>query len=114
MRRSRYTCGILRLGKGVNGMAGSSAPFTAFLSHDGSYTSFSFGPYIIRFRTSSNLKRYLDVKVWDAGYLVVDAEYDGVTNPVEEYIDMIPIMNNLYINTDEFINKIERVEIKYE
>ena len=61
------------------------------LSCDGPYTSFSFGGHEIRFRTPKTLVRYVDVREWDKGYLVVNAEYDGCPEPVEEYIDLVPI-----------------------
>ena len=45
----------------------------AYLSSQGKYTSFSVGDRVLRFRTSHNLVRYERVKVWDRGYIVVDA-----------------------------------------
>ena len=82
---------------------------TARLSCDGSYTCFSFGPYRIRFRTSRSLRRYLSVKSWNRGYIVVEAEYDGQGNPVEEYIDLVPILENLYLDADSVLAPIEEV-----
>ena len=83
----------------------------ATLSNKGDMTSFIFGNYNIRFRTSSRLKRYTDVKEWDNGYLVVIADYDGI-GITEEYIDLIPILKNLYINPSLFLKPIQTVKIK--
>lgn len=83
----------------------------AVLSCDGPYTSFSFGGYDIRFRTPKNLVRYVDIREWDKGYLVVNAEYDGCPESVEEYIDLVPILSNLYFDVDEFLAPIEGVTI---
>ena len=81
------------------------------MSNKGDMTSFIFGNYNIRFRTSSRLKRYTDVKEWDNGYIVVMADYDGI-GITEEYIDLIPILKNLYINPSLFLNPIQTVKIK--
>ena len=83
----------------------------ATLSNKGDMTSFKFGNYNIRFRTSSRLKRYTDVKEWDNGYIVVMADYDGI-GITEEYIDLIPILKNLYINPSLFLKPIQTVKIK--
>ena len=83
----------------------------ALLSNKGDMTSFIFGNYNIRFRTSSRLKRYTDVKEWDNGYIVVMADYDGI-GITEEYIDLIPILKNLYINPSLFLKPIQTVKIK--
>lgn len=73
-------------------------------------TSFRYGSCNIRFRTSSILKRYTEIKEWDNGYLVVLADYDGI-GITEEYIDLIPILKNLYINPDTFLKNIKTVRI---
>lgn len=90
---------------------GVSSSSCAVLSCDGPYTSFSFGGHDIRFRTPKNLVRYVDVREWNKGYLVVNAEYDGCPEPVEEYIDLVPILNNLYFDVDEFLAPIEEVAV---
>ena len=91
-----------------------SAKFqTAFLSSSGNFSSFTFGNRQIRFRTSSKLSRYVEVRKWDAGYLVVIADYQtlGLT---EEYIDMVSILNELYFDTEKFLEPIKEVKIHYE
>ena len=83
----------------------------AILSNKEDMTSFKFGNYNIRFRTPSRLKRYTDVKKWDNGYIVVMADYDGI-GITEEYIDLVPILKNLYINPSVFLRPIQTVKIK--
>lgn len=85
----------------------------AQLSSCGDMTCFSYGDQEIRFRTSPRLVRYLSVKSWDAGYIVCEAQYEGLSSPVEEYIDLVPILKNLYMDQDEFLAPIKAVEVSY-
>ena len=84
----------------------------AILCSKGEYTIFTYGDYNIRFKTSHMLERYTKILEWDNGYLVVMAKYKN--NPIdeEEYIDIIPILQNLYINAEEFLKPITKVKIK--
>ena len=50
----------------------------ALLSNNGDMTSFWYGNSNIRFRAPKRLKRYVDVKEWDNGYIVVMADYEGL------------------------------------
>ena len=50
----------------------------ALLSNNGDMTSFRYGNSNIRFRAPKRLKRYVDVKEWDNGYIVVMADYAGL------------------------------------
>lgn len=88
-------------------------PYEAILSSDKQFTSFIFNGYNIRFKTSSKLKKYTRIVQWDNGYIVVMAKYEGIPE-VEEYIDLIPILENLYINPDEFLKPIQKVRIQYD
>jgi hypothetical protein len=83
----------------------------AVLSSKGNYTSFTYGDEIIRFMTSHRLERYVKVNKWDHGYLEVIARYNG--REEEEYIDLIPILKNLYIDPDAFLKPIKNVEVSY-
>ncbi len=85
---------------------------TAYLSSNGSVTRFAFGGRSIRFRTPGSLERYLRVKTWDKGYLVVDAAYRGLPGATEEYIDLVPILQNLYMDPEEFLSPIEEVDVQ--
>ena len=86
-------------------------PHTATLSCSGGETTFSFGNHAIRFRTPEKLKHYAGVRVWDKGYLVVDAQYDGMPSSIEEYIDLVPILENLHFDPEKFLEPIEEVRI---
>ena len=85
----------------------------ALLSNQGDMTSFRYGnSNNIRFRAPKRLKRYVDVKEWDNGYIVVMADYEGL-GETEEYIDLLPILKNLYINPETFLKPIKSVKIDY-
>ncbi len=84
----------------------------AVLGNQGEYTTFKFNNHTIRFMTSNCLERYTKVVEWDHGYLVVMAKYKNI-GEIEEYIDLIPILNKLYYNTDEFLKAIKAVRIDY-
>ena len=94
----------------MNGMLDTKQ---AILSNKGDMTSFKFGNYNIRFRTSSRLQRYTEVKEWDNGYIVVTADYEGI-GLTEEYIDLLPILENLYIDPQTFLKPIKSVKIEYD
>lgn len=86
----------------------------AILSSDGCYTVFSYGPHTIRFESPAILQRYVRVKQWDRGYLVVDALYGSPIGEVEEYIDLRPILENLYLDSAELLSDIREVEVCYD
>lgn len=85
----------------------------AFLSSGDGYTSFRFGDYNVRFKAPYSLERYISVKEWDNGYLVVIAKYKHNDEPEEEYIDLIPILDGLYIDKTKFLTPIKKVSISY-
>ena len=83
----------------------------ATISVDGKYTVFSFRDKRIKFRTSAKLKKYLRVKEWDNGYLVVDADYSTL-GETEEYVDITSVLEDLNIDSDAFLKPIKGVQIK--
>ena len=83
----------------------------AILGNNGEFTSFSHAGQTIRFRTSRHLERYTKIKTWDNGYLEVMAKYDNAPDEEEEYIDLIPILKNLYIEPQEFLKNVKEVRI---
>lgn len=85
----------------------------AILSSKGNFTSFSYGEYVIRFRTSPKLEKYTKVLEWDHGYIVVMAKYQNCIEE-EEYIDLIPTLKNLNIDPDKFLKPITGVKIVYD
>lgn len=84
----------------------------AILSSRGEYSIFEFNNHIIRFATSDRLEKYTQILEWDKGYIVVMAKYKGLEE-VEEYIDLVPILEMLYYNVDEFLKPIKEVKIEY-
>lgn len=85
----------------------------AILSNAEGYTEFIFGGYHIRFKAPYSLEKYLNVVKWDNGYLVVTAKYSHNNEPEEEYIDLKPILDNLYIDSSKFLKPIKNVRIVY-
>ena len=85
----------------------------ALLSSENGFTAFSYGGYNIRFRAPYSLERYVDVLKWDDGYLVVLAKYSHHAEPEEEYIDLKPILEGLYIDSASFLKPIKSVRIAY-
>lgn len=55
----------------------------------------------------------MDIVKWDNGYLVVLAKYSHNDKPEEEYIDLKPILEGLYIDSAAFLKPIESVRIAY-
>ena len=83
----------------------------AYLSNEGKYSSFSYQGDVIRFMTSPRLVRYTKVTKWDNGYIEAIARYGDKEE--EEYIDLVPILENLCIPSDEFLKPIKDVEVFY-
>lgn len=84
---------------------------TAWLCNSDGFTVFEFGGTRVRFRAPYSLERYTDVKKWDAGYLVVDAKYAHNSGVEEEYIDLVPILGDLYMNAESFLSPIKEVRV---
>lgn len=101
---------VVECGTSILGTA--SGEGRARLSICGDYTCFSFGGKNIRFLTSKKLVRYTSVRKWEDGYIEVGADYGK--GEVEEYIDLRPILDNLYYDTDEFLRPIKSVEVRHE
>lgn len=87
---------------------------TAYLSNDNRFTIFKTEDSVIRFVAPYSLERYTQIKEWDNGYLVVMAKYSHNETEEEEYIDMLPILRNLYIDPTSFLKPIKKVELFYE
>lgn len=73
-----------------------------------------YGKYAIRFTSPYSLEKYTRVKEWNMGYWVVMVKYCHNEKPEEEYIDLIPILENLYFNVNNFLKPIEKVRIAYD
>lgn len=85
----------------------------AILSSGDGYTIFRFGGYNVRFKAPYSLERYLSVKEWENGYIVAMAKYTHSDEPEEEYIDLDPILEGLYIDKTEFLRPIKKVRVHY-
>lgn len=88
-----------------------AAAHEAVLSNEKNFTVFRYGRHTIRFRAPYSLERYTRVKEWDHGYLVVMAKYRHSDKEEEEYIDLSPILENLYFDSETFLSPIEGVRI---
>ena len=84
----------------------------ATLSNSGKFTVFKFGDRIIRFRAPYSLERYTEIKTWDNGYIVVMAKYAHNSKSEEDYIDIVPILEDLYISPNDFLKPIKGVRIE--
>lgn len=84
----------------------------AILTNRGEYSIFQFNNQIIRFATSDRLEKYTRVIEWDKGYIVVMAKYRNLEE-VEEYIDLVSILERLYYDVEEFLKPIKEVKIDY-
>lgn len=82
----------------------------AVLTNDGKYTIFEYDNQRIRFVTSDKLEKYTKIIEWDNGYMVVMAKYKEMPE-VEEYIELIPILDMLYYDTETFLKLIREVKI---
>jgi len=89
-------------------------PNEAILSSENEYTIFKYGKYNIRFRAPYSLEKYTQIKEWDNGYLVVMAKYSHNQEEEEEFIDLIPILENLYYDAYKFLAPIKKVRIQYD
>ena len=86
----------------------------AILSSKEQYTIFRFRKDIFRFRSPYSLEYYSEIKEWDHGYIVVMTKYRHDQELIEEYIDLVPILENLYYDADEYLNQIKEVKIQYD
>ena len=86
----------------------------AFISNDDNFTIFKYKNYTIRFKAPYSLEKYTDIVGWDDGYLVIMAKYKHNKESEEEYIDLVPILENLYIEPKIFLRSIKEVLIDYD
>ncbi len=84
---------------------------TAYLSNHDGYAFFQYLDKTIMFLIGKSILKYRRIKEWDDGYLVVDEETKD-HQVRESYIDMKPILENLYIDDEKFLASIEKVEVK--
>ena len=85
----------------------------AILSSFDKYTTFSFGGKKLTFRTCHGLERYTKVLFWHNGYIEVMAKYKQEKEEIEEYIDLTPVLDGLYMDKEKFLSPIKEVKIEY-
>ena len=86
---------------------------TAVLSSFDNYTTFSFCGKTLTFRTCDGLEKYVKVLTWDNGYIEVLAKYRQMEHEIEEYIDLIPVLDDLFMDKNAFLKPIKNVRIEY-
>ena len=86
-------------------------PSYAVLTNSGRYSMFSFKGKTITFMHGKELQRYLRVKEWNDGYLVVDC-LGTAKGQYEDYIDMPYILENLYMDPRDFLSRMQGVLIQ--
>ncbi len=82
----------------------------AFLSNEGRYTIFRYGDERLKIIAPYSLEYYYEVKEWDKGYIVVSTKYKHSDELVEEYIDLIPVFDDLMLDK-AVLEKIKEVEV---
>ena len=85
-------------------------PSLAVLSNAGRYSKFTFKDKTITFMHGKDLLKYIRVKEWKDGYLVVDC-LGRVKGQYEEYIDMPDILERLYMNANAYLSGMQGVTI---
>ncbi len=48
----------------------------------------------------------------EAGYIEVMTRFSHTEELIEEYIDLVPILKNLYIDPEKFLGNIKKVEVR--
>ena len=85
----------------------------AILSSFDKYTTFSFAGKTLTFRTCDGLEKYTKIQKWDNGYIEVLAKYKDMDHEIEEYIDLEPVLDGLYMDKKSFLAPIREVRIEY-
>ncbi len=85
----------------------------AILSSFDKFTTFSYAGKKLTFRTCNGLERYTKVLLWKNGYIEVLAKYKQEKDEIEEYIDLAPILDGLYMDKEKFLSPIKEVRIEY-
>ncbi len=86
----------------------------AILSNKGQYTIFRYGQDTFRFRAPYSLEYYSEIREWNHGYIAVMTKYCHDEELIEEYIDLVPILKNLYVDADAYLKQIKEVRIQYD
>ena len=85
----------------------------AYLNNKGDFIQFEYKNTKIRFKAPCSLEKIEKIKEWDNGYIVVSAKYFNQKEEIEDYIDLVPILEDLYIKPKQFLTKIKEVKLNY-
>lgn len=72
----------------------------AYIYNKDGYTHFKVNNHVIKFYTSPYLEKYIKIKEYDNGYMVVDEKLSTMDKPIEDYIDLEYVFDELGINKD--------------
>lgn len=84
----------------------------AYLSKTNDCIIFSFNGRNIRFKGPYSLEKINQIVEWNKGYIVLYAKYSHSEELIEDYIDLKPILSDLYIDAESFLSSIEKVEVR--
>lgn len=89
---------------------------TAYLSNEGRYTIFEYNGTRLKIIAPEPLVKYLKINEFipKKGYIAVLTDYSCFKQPEEEYIDLIPTLNNLLMDADAFLKPIKKLKLRYE
>ena len=90
-----------------------SDPDFAILNSYEKYTAFSFSGTMLIVRTYDNLEKYTKVLRWDNGYIEMMAKYSNREEEVEEYIDLVSVLEEQHTDAEVFLRQIKGVMIEY-
>ena len=82
----------------------------AILSKNDQYTKFQYNNRTISFLHGKDLIKYLSIKEWDQGYLVVNC-LGKIKGVYEDYIDLNYILENLYMDPKAYLQGVKGVLI---
>lgn len=85
----------------------------AYLYNEGRYTKIRIRDRVITIIAPYSLERYISVKKWDYGYIEVMTKYSHSEEPIEEYIDLLPVLDELYMDPKKTLDGIDRLEVCY-
>ena len=88
---------------------------TAYLSNEGRYTLFEFRDKRLKILSPLGLERYISINEFkpEKGYIAVMTKYSDMDEPEEEYIDLLSTLDELYMDRNNFLKPIEKLEVRY-
>ena len=82
----------------------------AYLYNKNGYTYFKVSNDIVKFYTSPYLEKYIKVKEYDNGYIVVDEQLSTTDEHMEDYIDLEYVFDELGLDKN-ILREIQEVII---